>query len=323
MFLRYKMNSWQLKTPVALIIFNRLDTTEKVFEVIRQVKPPKLLVIADAPRANRPGEVEKCAAVRAIIDRIDWSCEVLKNYSDVNLGCGLRPATGISWVFEQVEDAIILEDDCLPDPTFFRFCEELLEKYRNEPKVMTISGIAAHSTSSLFANKIPGYSYYFSRYFGTWGWASWRRAWQYFDFKMQCFPEILEQGWLNKFFQDEREAEYWRKRLEETYTRFHAWDYQWELACWLQNGLSIRPHVNLISNIGFGPEAVNTKDEYGLGINMPVKAIPFPLKHPPSVVRDEKADHSLKKELLRADSPDLIYRLRRKLRKVLKGKFVG
>ena len=114
-----------MKTPVALLIFKRPETTAKVFEAIRQAKPPKLLVVADGPRADQPGEVEKCAAARAIIDTVDWDCEVLKNYSDVNLGCGLRPATGINWVFEQVEEAILFEDDCLPHPTFFQFCEEL------------------------------------------------------------------------------------------------------------------------------------------------------------------------------------------------------
>jgi hypothetical protein len=135
------MTKFQLKTPVALIIFKRPDTTERVFETIRQAKPPKLLVVADGPRTDQPGEAEKCAATRAIIDRVDWDCEVLKNYSDSNLGCGLRPATGISWVFEQVEEAIVLEDDCVPHPTFFRFCEELLEYYRHDERIMSISGI--------------------------------------------------------------------------------------------------------------------------------------------------------------------------------------
>ncbi|MGB3239254.1 MAG: glycosyltransferase family 2 protein, partial [Geitlerinemataceae cyanobacterium] len=120
------MTQWQLKTPVALLIFNRPDTTEKVFETIRQAKPPKLLVVADGPRSDRPGEAEKCAEARAIVDRIDWECQVFQNYSDTNLGCRYRVASGLNWVFETVEEAIILEDDCLPHPSFFRFCEELL-----------------------------------------------------------------------------------------------------------------------------------------------------------------------------------------------------
>ena len=134
------MSDWQLTTPVAFIIFKRPDTTRKVFEEIRRAKPPKLLVIADGPRPNIVGEAEKCAAARAIIDSVDWECEVLKNYSDENLGCKQRVSSGLDWVFDNVEEAIILEDDCLPHPTFFRFCEELLEKYRDDERVMKIDG---------------------------------------------------------------------------------------------------------------------------------------------------------------------------------------
>ena len=128
-----------LKTPVAFIIFKRPDTTKKVFETIRQIKPSKLFVIADGPREEKR-ETEKCAATRAIIDSIDWDCEVLKNYSDLNLGCKKRVATGLDWVFSIVEEAIILEDDCVPHPTFYRFCEKLLEKYRDDKRIMTICG---------------------------------------------------------------------------------------------------------------------------------------------------------------------------------------
>ena len=134
------MKNFELTTPVAFIIFNRPDTTEQVFQRIREAKPKKLLVIADGPRENRIGEDEKCAKTRAIIDQVDWDCEVLKNYSSINLGCGKRPATGITWVFEQVEEAIILEDDCLPHPTFFRFCQEMLQRYATDERIMHISG---------------------------------------------------------------------------------------------------------------------------------------------------------------------------------------
>ena len=146
-----------MKTPVAFIIFNRPDTTKRVFEAIRHAKPPKLLVIADGPRADRPGEAEKCAAAREIIEGVDWECEVLTNYSDVNLGCGKRVSTGIDWVFDQVEEAIILEDDCLPNPSFFKFCELMLEQYRHDQRIMSISG-----TNYLETWKSSIQSYYFS-----------------------------------------------------------------------------------------------------------------------------------------------------------------
>ena len=156
--------NWQLTTPVVFVIFNRPDTTAKVFEAIRQAKPPKLLVIADGARIDKPGEAKKCAAARAIINQVDWQCEVLTNYSDVNLGCRKRVSSGLDWVFEQVEEAIILEDDCLPHPTFFRYCQELLEKYRDDEHIMMISG-----NNFQFGRKRNEYSYYFSHYSHIWG----------------------------------------------------------------------------------------------------------------------------------------------------------
>jgi hypothetical protein len=276
-----------MKTPVALLIFKRPETTAKVFEAIRQAKPPKLLVVADGPRADQPGEVEKCAAARAIIDTVDWECEVLKNYSDVNLGCGLRPATGINWVFEQVEEAILFEDDCLPHPTFFQFCEELLEKYRDDERVMSIAG-----TNLLGERKLPGQSYYFSYFGGNWGWASWRRAWKYFDYDIKQWPEILESRFLENYLRVPKYYLFWQKIFQNAYQNQNrsCWDYQWLLACWLQHGLKIVPEVNLITNIGFGANATHTfSTENPLG-KMETQEICFPLKHPPFMIRDGEAD---------------------------------
>ena len=166
-------------TPIVFLIFNRPDTTKRVFEAIRQAKPKKLLVVADGPRDDRQGEAEKCAAVRSIIDTVDWDCKVLTNYADVNLGCGLRVSSGLDWVFEQVEEAIILEDDCLPHPSFFPFCEEMLDLYRHDERIMHIAG-----TNSLEEWKSDVQSYHFSYTGGIWGWATWQRAWKYYHFKM-------------------------------------------------------------------------------------------------------------------------------------------
>lgn len=276
-----------LKTPVALIIFKRQDTTRRVFEAIRQAKPTKLFVIADGPRTDRPDEAEKCAATRAIIEQVDWDCEVLKNYSEVNLGCGLRPATGITWVFEQVEEAIILEDDCLPHPTFFRFCEELLEKYREDTRIMHISG-----NNFQFGRNRSNYSYYFSRYPHIWGWASWRRAWKNYDFEMKRFPEIIQKNWLNDILKDERYVQYWKQIFQDNYkvAKKSTWDYQWTFACWIQSGLSILPKVNLVSNIGFGSDATHTKKQNNKLASMSLEAMEFPLNHPDFIIQDVEAD---------------------------------
>ena len=165
------MTSSVMDAPVAFIIFNRADTAARVFAEISKAKPSKLFVIADGPRPARPGEAEKCAAVRAMIDKVDWECEVLKNYSDVNLGCGARVASGISWVFEHVDRAIILEDDCVPHRSFFRFCGELLEEFLVDERVMMING---HNPFFQVQNR--SYSYTFSRLGIAWGWATWAQS---------------------------------------------------------------------------------------------------------------------------------------------------
>src|SRR5262245_4967250 len=165
-----------MNTAVALIIFNRPDVTRRLVEVVARARPKQLLVIGDGPRPDRPGEAEKCEETRAIVDRVDWSCDVLTNYSPINLGVGTRPATGLRWVFEQVESAIILEDDCIPHPTFFRYCEELLERYRDDQRVMHISG-----DNWNFNRQPRPFSYFFSNYCYSCGWATWRRAFRHYD----------------------------------------------------------------------------------------------------------------------------------------------
>lgn len=280
------MSEWKLNTPVALIVFNRPDTTERVFAEIAKAKPPKLLLIGDGPRLDRAGEAEKVAATRAIVGRVDWECEVLTNFSEVNLGCKMRPKTGIDWVFEQVEEAIILEDDCLPHPSFFRFCEEALEKYRHDERVFLISG-----DNFQFGRTRTEDSYYFSRNNHIWGWASWRRAWKYYDVNLTLWPEVRDGGWLDDVLSDHEQVSYWTDIFQKVADgEIHsAWDYQWTFACWINSALTVLPNVNLISNIGFGQDATHTTGSSCLE-NLPTAEMVFPLKHPKMVVRDATAD---------------------------------
>jgi hypothetical protein len=309
-----------LHTPIAFIIFNRPDLTERVFTEIAKAKPTKLFVIADGPRPDRPCEAEKCAAARAIIDRVDWECEVLKNYSDVNLGCGRRPATGISWVFEHVDRAIILEDDCVPHPTFFRFCEELLERYHDNERVMMIGG-----TTVLFVPKRTPYSYHFSRLptcFG--GWATWRRSWQHYDIEMKLWPALRETSWLPDILGDPIAIEFWQKIFDKAYAgrgNVDYWDYQWTFACWAQSSLAVLANTNLISNIGFREDATHTKSPISIAANLPTDEMVFPLQHPPYVVWDKEVDQirlDLAPEVrLIREQRRLYRRLRRKLSAVI------
>lgn len=275
-----------MNTAVILIVFNRPNTTQKVFEAIRQFKPDQLLVIADGPRADFPDDVEKCNAAREIVEQVDWNCQVMKNYSQENLGTQLRISSGLNWAFEIVEQAIILEDDCLPHPSFFQFCEELLERYRDDERIMTISG-----NNFQFGRKRTEYSYYFSRYTLIWGWATWRRAWQHNDIKMEHWVSVRDGSWLEDILDDSKAVKYWSKLFQNTYEgNIDSWAFPWIFNCWIQNALTILPNVNLVSNIGFSADACNTKDIYSPFANHPTQAMEFPLKHPPFIVRDTLAD---------------------------------
>ncbi|EDZ94635.1 glycosyl transferase family 2 [Limnospira maxima CS-328] len=278
-----------METPVIFIIYNRPQTTARVFEVIRQVKPRQLLVIADGPRSDRPSDWQRCQATRKIVERVDWNCEILRNYSAENLGCRRRISGGLNWAFERVESALILEDDCIPDLTFFPFCEELLKRYDREPKVMAISG-----DNFQFGRRYTADSYYFSRYPHCWGWATWRRAWQQYDDRMSSWPQLRDSQWLETLFSDPEAVKYWSDIFENNYRGFNSWAYVWTLTCWSRNGLTILPAVNLISNIGFDRGATHTSSPSPFA-NMETKSMVFPMVHPHQISAHLKADEFTEK----------------------------
>jgi hypothetical protein len=277
-----------IQTPVVFIIFNRPEPTARVFEAIRQARPARLFVAADGPRPDRPGEAERCAATRAIIERVDWDCEVLTRYSEQNLGCKQSVSSGLNWVFDQVETAIILEDDCLPDPSFFRYCQELLHHYRDDTRIMTIAGdntpLGFQQTRQLQA------SYFFSIYPRIWGWATWRRAWQLYDIHMTHWLEVQRDRWLQDILHQEEAIPVWKKTLQANYDGADTWACRWLLTQWLQSGLTIIPQYNLISNIGFDLNASNTMDLDNPRANAPRHSLTFPLVHPAFVIADRQAD---------------------------------
>ncbi len=303
-----------LKTPVIFLIFNRPDVTQQVFQAIRQAQPSQLLVIADGPRNHKPGEAEKCQKTRSIIEQVDWNCQVLTNYAEVNLGCQKRVSSGLDWAFNLVEEAIILEDDCLPHPDFFPFCTELLERYRQDTRILTISG-----TNYQLGQRRTSDSYYFSRYNHCWGWATWRRAWQYFDFEMKLWPQLVQQNWLETFLIDadlgQDAINTWHHIFASTYTgKINSWAYRWTFSCWVQSGLNIIPDVNLISNIGFeiDPTHTNQPNQFA---SMAVESINFPLRHPSAIIRNLAADTFTQNTLYHP--PGRLARLKAKLRSML------
>jgi hypothetical protein len=242
-------------TPILFLIFNRPDTTSKVFEIIRRIKPSNLFVSADGPRVNKQGEKEKCEETRKIIVRIDWECDVHKNFSNENLGCKKGVTKGINWFFENVEEGIIIEDDCILDESFFYFTQEMLSRYRDDERIM-------HIGAGNFQDGIRrgNASYYFSKFCHVWGWATWRRAWKNYDVGIESFDEFKSQGLIKNIFEDKKIQNHWLNLFQTVYdNRLDTWDFQWVYTVWKQNGLSIIPNQNLVSNIGFGEDATHTK----------------------------------------------------------------
>jgi hypothetical protein len=302
------MPEYSVRTPVALLIFNRPDTTERVFAEIARARPSKLLVVADGPRDIRPGEAELCRQARAIIDRVDWECEVLTEFADRNMGCKLRVSSGIDWIFTLVEEAIILEDDCLPDPSFFRYCDEMLERYRDNERVGMVSG-----GNLQFGRQRGSGSYYFSKYTHIWGWASWRRAWKHYDRDLTLWPEFRDEGLLAQMFQTAGEQDYWRNSFQWVYEgALDTWDVSWTFTALTHGMLQVVPNVNLISNIGFGANATHTH-VVGVHANMPTQAITFPLTHPSFVLPNIEADRYIANDQL---APSFYVRKRRWLKRM-------
>jgi hypothetical protein len=280
-----------LQTPVVFFVFRRPDTTRRVFEIICKARPKKLLLVADGPRKDREGEMEACRKVREIISSVDWPCEVFTNFSESNLGCQERIISGLNWAFSLVEDAIILEDDCLPDLSFFHFCQELLDRYRTDNRVASISG----------TNLVEKYlktedSYFFSQLGGNWGWATWRSEWHRYDRHLEDWPKLKRDKMLFEIFDQPNMISYWTRIFDSMHEDRgpSAWDYQWLYAHLKNNSLTIIPRVNLVANIGFGIGATHT-DITDIRLTPPAGAMEFPLRHPSSFVPLRSMDrHFLK-----------------------------
>jgi len=265
-----------LNTPILLLIFNRPQQTIRILESIRQQQPASLFIAADGPRDQRPGEEELCQQTRDLVmEHIDWPCQVHTLFRNNNLGCAKAVSSAINWFFSQVEEGIILEDDCLPDPSFYTFCSQLLDRYRHQHDVMHIGG-SNYQSGTQRGNA----SYYYSRYAHIWGWATWRRAWQYYDFSLHRYRQY-DTGNIPVHFIRDLDAFYALK--------MDTWDTQWFLSVLFNNGLCITPNTNLIRNIGYGREATHTKTEPAWFRKMVYGSIPD-ITHPYIIQPDQEAD---------------------------------
>ena len=277
--------SSKYSTPILFLIFNRPDTTEKVFQRIREVQPVHLYISADGPRLNRPAEIQNCRQARRIIEKIDWDCDLHTHFSETNLGCRMGVSSGIDWFFSQVPEGIILEDDCLPEISFFHFCETLLAHYRENPRVMQIGGANYREHSDTRHG-----SYYFSRLTQIWGWATWKRAWALYDVDIKTYGTALNQHVPLNFFPNPSMRRFWKKKFDMAYRhQIDTWDIQWQFTMSLHDGLAALPRVNLVSNIGFNENATHTTDNFHTLANRKTSPLDT-LIHPPTVAPDARMD---------------------------------
>ncbi|ELP5730591.1 hypothetical protein QTV44_003878 [Vibrio vulnificus] len=267
--------SHPLNTAVLFLVFNRLDTTKQVFEAIRKAKPPRLYIAADGARENKEGEAEKVQAVRDfILQSIDWECDVKTLFRDKNIGCKYAVSGAITWFFDNEEQGIILEDDCLPSQSFFWYCEELLQKYKDDDRIFLVSGDSRGAESFGMEE-----DYGFCKYSLIWGWASWARAWKRYDPELEDWPSkrhILPK----KVSRHKATARFWSATFEKLHNKeIDTWDYQFCYLLLKNEGKCIVPKVNLISNIGFGFDATHTFDSNSANANREKKEINIPLTH--------------------------------------------
>lgn len=288
-------------TPILFLIFNRPDTTKQVFEIIRKVRPNKLYLAADGPRASKLGEVDLCMQTRTIVSQIDWDCEVKTLFRTENLGCKVAVSSAIDWFFENEEQGIILEDDCLPNESFFNYCEQLLNKYKEDYRVMHISGcILDYDYKEDYQ-----FSYYFSKLASIWGWATWRRAWKHYDVNMASYNSFVSQKLIIDTIPNPRVRSHFVDMFKQiVFDKKDTWDYQWSYALLSNYGLSVMPLKSMVTNIGFDINALNSKNVESDLAN--IKAYDLEkINHPNFVVHNTVMDN---KYLSNRAFPHFIYR---------------
>lgn len=279
------MDQYTSRSPILFMIFRRPDLTARVFEQIRNVRPKRLYIAADGPRPEKEGEQQLCMEARAIIRQVNWNCEVKTLFREKNLGCKMAISSAIDWFFEQEEEGIILEDDCLPNQSFFQFCDAMLEKYRYDNRIRHISGC------NLQHGKTWGTaSYYFSNLTHAWGWANWRRVWKDYDRDLSLYDSKEVKHQLSRIFDDPMVIDSWHRIFEDTKSgKINTWDYQLTFINFFHHGLSVIPNINMISNIGFGANSTHTSEADSMYANIPREEL-RQISHPLFFLPEKDAD---------------------------------
>jgi len=276
-----------MKIPVLFIIFNRPEITNISFKEIRNYKPTKLYIAGDGPRQKNKKDEYLVKKTRKILEKIDWKCEKKIMFNEKNLGCKVAVVKAIDWFFEKEEKAIILEDDCVPSKDFFKFCQILLERYKNDNKIISITG------SNFVDSNNDEESYYFSKYFNPWGWATWREKWKLYDLQLSFWPEYKQTKKWKDNLPNFTERLFWYKKINDTYlNKIDTWDYQMIALAFYKNLLTIAPKKNLIKNIGFGNDATHTVISNKFLEDLSIENLDN-IKHPKNIIQNLKADRSI------------------------------
>jgi hypothetical protein len=307
-----------MELNVLFIIFNKIDETKKVFSAIRYQKPSRLFIAADGPRSDKEGEAEKCRSIRQwVLKNIDWDCDIKTLFRDENVGCGRGPSESITWFFSHVNEGIILEDDCLPNESFFRFCSHLLDKYRDDHRVSIISGnnFQPHQPMALDSD------YYFSIFPSSNGWATWKRSWDGFDYYLSGWPKVNKSKLRAFLFNEKEYAQWWLDHFSwlHKHKPEDMWDFQFHCLCMTRNQLAIIPKANLVTNIGYGPDATHSQDSDSYFANVPTHELACPLTHPGGINRNYEADLFIQRMLFgRVDIDSPFKKIKRVIKKAIR-----
>jgi hypothetical protein len=304
-----------MNTAVLMIAFNRPQYAARILDAVRQAKPARLYVAIDGPRVGREDDRSRVEETKRLFDTIDWDCKVERLIREENLGCKQAVSSAITWFFQHEPNGIILEDDCLPDPSFFPYAEYLLERHADNESVMHINGVNFQNGQWRGSG-----SYYFSKVCHVWGWATWRRAWQKYDIHMEGLEEFFDNHLVESVITAKGSPDYWKWAFTKTKQGLiNTWDYQWVFTVWKNNGLAIMPNMNMISNIGFDAEATHTKTFNPEVSARPLEGLQGVIKDTDILVPDFEGDtYSFSKQFAHKKNT-LPARVKRKLKSILNG----
>lgn len=318
------MTDFKYDVPVAIVFFNRPACLKEVFEAVANAKPSKLFLIQDGAREGNAKDAENIQKCREIVEQIDWNCQVTKIYSDVNLGCGKRVSSGITEAFKTVDRLMILEDDCVPSESFFPLCQDLLERYKDDPRINMISGM-----NHLGEYACGGNDYFFCKTGAIWGWATWKRVWDLYDYEMKFMSDTYTMDCFKKSLVANIQKKRMLKMGEARYAEFmagkrlSAWTYQFAMLAHLYSQMIIVPRVNMVSNIGAGTEATHGTNQYRHEpkqtqriLNMQANELQMPLHHPTYIIPDAQYDNRLWRIMGYAWYIKPFRKIERKLRKI-------